>query len=83
MMRLSSPNEVWHPTVMTTGSQGDSVLTLESSRKFLLLLFVWFGLDFRDWVSLHSPGGYGTHFVDQAGIEFAEVLLTLPPKCWN
>jgi hypothetical protein len=30
---------------------------------------VWFGLVFRDMVSLYSPGCPGTYFVDQAGLE--------------
>jgi hypothetical protein len=30
---------------------------------------VWFGLVFRDRVSLCSPGCPGTHSVDQAGLE--------------
>jgi hypothetical protein len=29
---------------------------------------VWFGLVFRDRVSLYSPGCPGTHSVDQAGL---------------
>jgi hypothetical protein len=32
-------------------------------------LFVWFGLVFRDRVSLCSPDCPGTHSVDQAGLE--------------
>jgi hypothetical protein len=31
--------------------------------------FVLFCLFFQDRVSLYSPGGPGTHFVDQAGFE--------------
>jgi hypothetical protein len=37
------------------------------SRMFFGL--VWFGLFFRDRVSLCSPGCPGTHFVDQAGFK--------------
>jgi hypothetical protein len=35
----------------------------------LALFHVCFFLDFRDRVSLCSPGCPGTHFVDQAGLE--------------
>jgi hypothetical protein len=38
---------------------------------FFLFLFCFF---FQDRVSLYSPGCFGTHFVDQAGLE-----LTNPP----
>jgi hypothetical protein len=34
-----------------------------------LFVFVWFGLVFRDRVSLYSPGCPGAHSVDQAGLE--------------
>jgi hypothetical protein len=36
---------------------------------FLVVVFFFF-FDFRDRVSLCSPGCPGTHFVDQAGLEF-------------
>ena len=35
----------------------------------LFLFLVWFGLVFRDRVSLCSPGCPGAHSVDQAGLE--------------
>ena len=34
-------------------------------------------------VSLCSPGCFGTHHVDQAGLELTEIDLPLPPKCWD
>jgi hypothetical protein len=36
---------------------------------FLFVCLFWFGLVFRDRVSLCSPGCPGTHSVDQAGLE--------------
>jgi hypothetical protein len=49
-------------------------------------LLVWFGLVWFGLVlvfsrqgSLYSPGCPGTHFVDQAGLEFRN----LPPKGWD
>ena len=39
----------------------------EGSGQCVIYLFI---LDFRDRVSLCSPGCPGTHFVDQAGLEF-------------
>jgi hypothetical protein len=35
---------------------------------------------FQDRVSLCSPGCPGTHCVDQAGLDFTEIRLLLPPK---
>jgi hypothetical protein len=35
----------------------------------IFVVVVWFGLVFRDRVSLYSPGCPGTHAVDQAGLE--------------
>ena len=38
----------------------------------------------QDRVSLcNIPGYLGTHFVDQASLEITEILLPLPPKCWD
>jgi hypothetical protein len=48
------------------------ILCLEMCLIFNLdyfFLFGWFGLVFRDRVSLYSPGCPETHFVDQAGLE--------------
>ena len=36
--------------------------------RICLFVCFWF-LFFRDRVSLYSPGGPGTHFVDQAGLK--------------
>jgi hypothetical protein len=36
---------------------------------FIIYLFIYLSLVFRDRVSLYSPGCPGTHFVDQAGLE--------------
>jgi hypothetical protein len=36
----------------------------------IFFFFFFFFLVFRDRVSLYSPGCPGTHFVDQAGLEF-------------
>lgn len=45
--------------------------------------YCWVGV-FGDKVSL--PQGSGCcprkHFVDQAGLELAELYLPLPPLCW-
>ena len=49
------------------------LLTAEPSLRLHHGLFcfglVWFGLVFRDRVSLYSPDCPGTHSVDQAGLE--------------
>ncbi|KAH0520577.1 WD repeat-containing protein 70 [Microtus ochrogaster] len=34
-------------------------------------------------VLLCSPDYSGTHFVSKAGLELTEILLLLPPKCWD
>jgi hypothetical protein len=34
-----------------------------------MIFFLFLFLFFRDRVSLYSPGCFGTHFVDQAGLE--------------
>jgi hypothetical protein len=44
--------------------------------------FFFWGGGFQDSVSLYSPGCPGTHFVDQAGSN-SEILLPLPPECWD
>jgi hypothetical protein len=38
-------------------------------RRISVSFLFWFGLVFRDRVSLCSPGCPGTHFVDQAGLK--------------
>jgi hypothetical protein len=37
---------------------------------------------FQDRVSLCSPGGPGTHSVEQAGLELRD-LLAVAPECWD
>jgi hypothetical protein len=44
-------------------------LTRSGPPVFFLHCFFFFFWFFRDRVSLYSPGGPGTHFVDQAGLE--------------
>ena len=46
-------------------------------------LFVVFAYLFPDRVCLSSPVCVGTHFVDQAGLEFRDMCLPLPPECWD
>jgi hypothetical protein len=41
--------------------------------------FIWFFF-FWDSDSLCSSG---SHYVDQAGLEFIEIYLPLPTKCWD
>ena len=51
-------------------------LPIEPSSQALecLLLFGWLvGFGFEDRVSLYSPGGPGTHSVDQAGLELRDL----------
>ena len=38
---------------------------------------------FQDMVSLHNLGYPRIHSIDQAGPELIEILLPLPPKCWD
>jgi hypothetical protein len=45
---------------------------------FLLLLFF-----FWDRFSLWSVGCSGTHYINQAGLKFTELLLPLSPECWG
>jgi hypothetical protein len=52
-----------------------------STDKYIFYFFIYFFV-FRDRVSLYSPGCPGTHFVDQAGLEFRNPPA-LPPKCWD
>ena len=56
---------------------GMTVLTASSEMCFVLFCFVW------DRVSLYSPGCPGTHPVGQAGLKLTEILLPLPPECWD
>lgn len=48
---LSSQNEVWHSTmIMRTGSQGGSAKVSQVQGhyvRFVVVIFVWFGLDFQ------------------------------------
>ena len=45
--------------------------------RICLFVCFWF-LFFRDRVSLYSPGGPGTHFVDQAGLELRNLTAFAP-----
>ena len=48
---------------------------------FPLPLFDFWGWGMtRSFSSCDCPG---THSVDQAALEFAEILLSLPPECWD
>jgi hypothetical protein len=33
--------------------------------------------------SLYIPGYPGTRCIDQAGLELRDILVSLPPKCWD
>ena len=49
-----------------------------------IFCFVWVWFGFWDMISLcNHPDCLGTRFVDQAGLEFTEVPLPLPPTCWD
>ena len=60
--------------------------TLNSVNQNTVLFFLFWCIllvVFWDKASLCSPGQAGTHFVDQAGLEFSEIHLPLPPECWD
>lgn len=49
---------------------------IAASNLVYLFLFVWVR------VSQCSSSCYGTHYVDQTNLKFAEISLSLPPACW-
>lgn len=46
-------------------------------------IFPFFFLISLDNVSLFNSGCRGTHYVDQTGLEFTQILLFLLPECWK
>jgi hypothetical protein len=68
-------------------SQESGLQTVTSSISLTITPHIFWGIggegQFQDRVSLCSPGCPGTHFIDQAGLEFTEINLTLAPECWD
>jgi hypothetical protein len=55
--------------VLLTTEPSLQLQTPTFTQQFCFFVLFWFGLVFRDRVSLYSPGCPGPHFVDQAGLE--------------
>jgi hypothetical protein len=55
---------------------------LSNRAELFLRVSAWFWF-LQDRVSLFGLDWPGTCFVDQAGLEFTEICLPLPPECWD